>query len=510
MKNKLILYFSFISFIAVIQQQIYSQCVTCPGNIVTGINSSALGHGDTVTANYSFAAGRNSQISSTPGSISHYSNIIGSWSRVQNGGHANVIGSFSQALNDFAIVFGTYSKAKGSYSFALGTHVEAWSGSSFVIGEGMMGAKLINTIPNSLMIGIGSALPTLFVEKAPYSSESNRTGRIGIGNITAPQAKLHIRADAVEDATLLLEAQGSKSSIFTLTGQTGNIVFSGGAGNIGVARYRNPLNFYTADQQNNPRLSMTIEGERWFVGIGTATPETRLEIKHSSGENALRIRRNEKIYDFRISDSDHLQIRDRDNTRLTIRSNGEIKTESNLIVEGSLLSEKLSGHFLIYAGTGENEGARILMQPVNTAKNMKGSLKFYTPADGWIEFHQGGQQVMNIREDKNIYVGWHDNESDIYVRGEVHAKKFRATYTPWPDYVFDPLYKLPQLDEVENFIHTHRHLPGIPSAQTVEKEGIELAEMNALLLKKIEELTLYVIEQQKQINALNQRFAETE
>jgi hypothetical protein len=44
------------------------------------------------------------------------------------------------------------------------------------------------------------------------------------------------------------------------------------------------------------------------------------------------------------------------------------------------------------------------MQPVNIAKNMNGSLKFYSPADGWIEFHQGGQQVISIRDDKNIYI----------------------------------------------------------------------------------------------------------
>jgi hypothetical protein len=209
MKNKLILCFSLILLTTGPQQQIYSQCVTCPGNIVTGINSSALGHEDTVSANYSFAAGRRSHIQSTTQYPSHYSNIIGSWSRIENGPHSNVIGSFSQARNEFSFVFGTYTKAKGSYSFAIGSHVEAWSGSSFVIGEGMIDAKLINTIPNSLMIGLGSALPTFFVEKAPYSFESNRTGRIGIGNVTSPEAKLHIRADEAEDATLRLEANGN-------------------------------------------------------------------------------------------------------------------------------------------------------------------------------------------------------------------------------------------------------------------------------------------------------------
>ncbi len=68
----------------------------------------------------------------------------------------------------------------------------------------------------------------------------------------------------------------------------------------------------------------------------------------------------------------------------------------------------------------------------------------------------------------------------------------------WPDYVFKPAYQLKTLSEVETFIHTRGHLPNIPSAQEVAQQGgIRLGEMNAKLLEKIEELTLYLIEEQK-------------
>jgi hypothetical protein len=100
--------------------------------------------------------------------------------------------------------------------------------------------------------------------------------------------------------------------------------------------------------------------------------------------------------------------------------------------------------------------------------------------------------------------------ANLYVNGEIHAKKIRATYTPWPDYVFDPSYNLLQLDEVEKFIQTNFHLPGIPPGSQVEKEGFELAEMNGMLLRKIEELTLYVIEQQKELNVLKDKIARIE
>lgn len=72
----------------------------------------------------------------------------------------------------------------------------------------------------------------------------------------------------------------------------------------------------------------------------------------------------------------------------------------------------------------------------------------------------------------------------------------------WSDYVFDEAYKLPSLKEVEQYIGVNKHLPGIPSGDEVKQNSIELGAMNAKLLAKIEELTLYVLEQQKQIDRL--------
>jgi hypothetical protein len=72
----------------------------------------------------------------------------------------------------------------------------------------------------------------------------------------------------------------------------------------------------------------------------------------------------------------------------------------------------------------------------------------------------------------------------------------------WPDYVFTPTYKLPQLDSLEQFIKLNGHLPEVPNAQEVTKNGIDLGGNQTLLLKKIEELTLIVIEQNKRISEL--------
>ncbi|MBB6129953.1 hypothetical protein [Mucilaginibacter lappiensis] len=75
-------------------------------------------------------------------------------------------------------------------------------------------------------------------------------------------------------------------------------------------------------------------------------------------------------------------------------------------------------------------------------------------------------------------------------------------YSNWPDYVFKKDYQLPSLQDVKTYIDQNQHLPETPSAQQIAKDGLNLGEMNKLLMKKVEELTLYLIEQNKRIEKL--------
>ena len=72
----------------------------------------------------------------------------------------------------------------------------------------------------------------------------------------------------------------------------------------------------------------------------------------------------------------------------------------------------------------------------------------------------------------------------------------------WSDYVFDKEYKLAPLSDVEKYIKDNKHLPGVPSAEDVKCDGIDMAQMDATLLKKIEELTLYVLQLKKDNEAM--------
>lgn len=90
----------------------------------------------------------------------------------------------------------------------------------------------------------------------------------------------------------------------------------------------------------------------------------------------------------------------------------------------------------------------------------------------------------------------------VTLAGKTITREVEVTLTGWCDYVFDEDYSLRPLEEVEAFIAEHHHLPEVPSEAEVLEKGVNLGEMDAVLLKKIEELTLYVLQQQKEIDAL--------
>lgn len=86
--------------------------------------------------------------------------------------------------------------------------------------------------------------------------------------------------------------------------------------------------------------------------------------------------------------------------------------------------------------------------------------------------------------------------------GLLRARHVRVDVATWPDYVFKTTYNLPSLEDTKEYIASNGHLPNIPSADRMVAEGMDVAEMNRMLLEKIEELTLYLIEQNERINAL--------
>jgi len=123
------------------------------------------------------------------------------------------------------------------------------------------------------------------------------------------------------------------------------------------------------------------------------------------------------------------------------------------------------------------------------------------------------QPRLTILNTGYVGIGTTSPTSLLSVNGTIKALEIDVTTTGWQDIVFNDTYKLKSLSEVESYIKTNKHLPEIPSESEVIGDGVKVGEMQQLLLKKIEELTLYVIkqdktiiQQQKQINELISKF----
>jgi hypothetical protein len=111
----------------------------------------------------------------------------------------------------------------------------------------------------------------------------------------------------------------------------------------------------------------------------------------------------------------------------------------------------------------------------------------------------------------NIGAPGNPNPSDanlrLAVNGNIYSKKVKVTQTGWPDYVFHHKYELRPLKDLELFIQKNKHLPDVPSAADVETNGLDLGDNQSILLKKVEELTLYIIEINKKVDKLSEENA---
>jgi hypothetical protein len=122
--------------------------------------------------------------------------------------------------------------------------------------------------------------------------------------------------------------------------------------------------------------------------------------------------------------------------------------------------------------------------------------KFFCITDG------SGSKKFWVFENGNVGIGCSNPQVKLAVNGTIKASEMQITTSPCSDFVFEADYNLMDLNSLEKFVTTHKHLPEVPSAKEFAEDGYQVGEMDDLLLRKVEELTLYIIQQQKEIDAL--------
>jgi hypothetical protein len=177
----------------------------------------------------------------------------------------------------------------------------------------------------------------------------------------------------------------------------------------------------------------------------------------------------------------------------------EATSDSRRVTEGAALG------FVVPANSdGGNpwQQGRIIVTPENTHnRNAKG--KMYLQTRGWNASEWTWNNNLVLNSDGNVGIGETNPSKKLVVNGVIGATEVKVSTTPNSDYVFEPDYDLKPLQEVDQFIQQNKHLPDIPSAEEFKENGVGLGEMDDMLLRKVEELTLYVIELRKENDQLN-------
>lgn len=360
---------------------------------------------------------------------------------------------------------------------------------------GLQSGSVSTTIPNGKAKVVfysyidGYADPSFFTGfTMSFSVDNSMTlteniyvsGKVGIGS-TAPQEKLHINGNVYVAGNikgniglagaLRVKTSGGYIDIGPQSSNTANFdtdranfsfnkgIYSATGEFCSPAWTDINLKTYTVGDRTIPSQvfsRMTILNSNGNVGIGTTTPTAKLDV----------------VGDVQIDG----------NKRLGCYL-ADLFTHDN----------KNIGHYSLgWFNDSWNPGANSL----------------WMSSFGGMKFFAGGQPRLSINSNGYVGIGLTNPDKMLTVNGAIHAKEIIVDVkSPLADYVFYPDYELMPLHKVEQFVKTNRHLPEIPSAAEVKENGLNMGEMQNKLLQKIEELTLYMIELQKQIEQQNEEIA---
>lgn len=391
--------------------------------------------------------------------------------------------------NQSGFIYATIEKSQNASFFAGWADATTGNASYKIViwlkGGGMSYlVKSVSTVSIAVHDGVQNALPFL-EENGPARSYKTTTdsyvitgsmsssgslvagngtflANVGIGTPT-PQANLDIFRgfDGVQTKAFKMFYQGSWGTAPYASGfrfldiessEGGKILQLNGYG-IGIGY--DPPNYGSSDK-------LYINGN---VGIGTASPNAKLEISSNTDYNHLSLTKN--------------TIEGQKGSGIVFR---------NLVNNGELSEIAGIQAKLLDGGAG----------------SVKGSLSLYTKND------EIKIEAVTISSQGNMGIGTTTPNAKLAVNGKIRAQEIKVETANWPDYVFEEGYQVGTLEELERYIKANKHLPEMPSAKEAEANGVELGEMNKLLLKKVEELTLHLIEKDKQLTDSNKRLSNLE
>ncbi len=420
------------------------------------------------------------------------------------------------------------------------------------LGSGINGVGLKALVHDSTdfkNLNGSETIQNLQIESKELTLNLNSGGSVGINIV--PQAKFHtsgtVRFDNIngtgdESGDLYYRSASGNLDRLPIATDTSMILSVG----VGVPIWKKP-NFSSIDTSKWVLSGNDIYNKNsGNVGVGTSNPLTKMHINNSNKYGGLLIQN--KNGNNWIADTVNGYNYLRGTTLLADSGVGNVgigtsnplaklhidngnqmgglyinNSNGNNWIGNSIDGKNyLRGTTILADSLGGNVGVGITIpltkMHINNGNENGGLLIQNSNGNNWIGSTSNGYNYLRgttVLADSGGSVGigtiqLNDTAYKLFVENGIRTRKVKVDVDAWPDYVFDQPIQLSLLDTIARFIAKNKHLPNMPSAKEVAKEGIELGTNQAALLKKIEELTLLMIEQQKLIQSQEQRLGALE
>lgn len=284
----------------------------------------------------------------------------------------------------------------------------------------------------------------------------------------------------------------------------GFLRISAGAGtNSSTKSFIDLSGYSTVPDMDRNILFGTSGGERMRinnvgnVGIGTSNPQQKFVVSNNGGEG------------FEVYLDPALTVVGLQSYNRALNSHSKMQFDASQFsfMYGNVGIGTLNPQQKFAVSNNGAEGFEVYLDP---ATSIVGLQSYNRISNTYSKLQLDASQFSFMYG--NVGIGTSSPNNKLDVNGTIHSREVNVDLNfPAPDYVFANDYKLRTLEEVEKYVKENSHLPEIPSAKEFEQNGIYLAEMNMALLKKVEELTLYMIEMKKENEAVkkeNQKFQE--
>ena len=409
------------------------------------------------------------------------------------------------------------------------------TGSKGALFENTVNGRKIEIDPGSGLIDIQNATLNLNRLSGSNISLVAGGGNVGIGAGT-PSTKLEVFGDPNTTAVILNNENfiGFKRADGALVygiGHTDSGFTIGASANLGP-NAGTPIHIAAGSpsaqikffQNTHERMRIASNG---YVGIGTTSPDAKLTVsgggvfENESNGRRITIDPGSGLIDIqnatlnlnRFSGSNISLVAGGGNvgigagtpsTKLEVF--GDPNTTAVILNNENFIGFKRADGALVY-GIGHTNSEFTIGATANLGPTAGTPIHIAAGSpSAQIKFFQNIHERMRIASNGYVGIGTTSPDAKLTVNGDIHAKKVRVDLNvPGPDYVFEEDYDLPTLESLQNYIRENRHLPEVPSAGEMEENGIDVGMMNMVLLKKVEELTLYIIAQAKEVKELNEK-----